>query len=206
METQVTEAAKAPLKTAEDLYDKKDLQWIETVTGGKFYFRKPVFDIGEIAHALGMVCRYTGHCKRFYSVAEHSILVSNIMEHLKIGDPMEGLLHDATEAYLADIASPVKTMLKDYQLLEKALDGKMREQFKLPLIKTEGCIKADWMALFIEANTMMSSKAKDWAGPPGLREEALELPFQIRNYDPQWATSQFMDRMTDIRRRHRGLK
>ena len=193
------------LKAAEDLYTKDDA-WIETVTGRKFYYLKPTFDIGEIAHALGNMCRFTGQSRRFFSVAEHSVLVSRIMEDLRLGDPMEGLLHDGVEAYLADVASPAKAVLKDYKALDKALDRAMRAEFKMPLEKTEGCTTADWLALFCEARALLPSKGKGWTGPPGLMEQAWQLPYHIGCWTPEDATSRFMDRMTDVRRRLKGLR
>ena len=71
--------------------------YIETVSGRKFYFLNPNpedIDIEDIAHALSMQCRFTGHTKWFYSVAEHAIWVSYLVPvHLAL----EGLLHDASE-------------------------------------------------------------------------------------------------------------
>jgi len=194
-----------PVKAAEEMYGKDDA-WIETVTGGKFYYANPLFDIGEMAHALGNLCRFTGQCRRFYSVAEHSVLVSRIMEDLRLGDPMEGLLHDGVEAYLADVASPAKAVLKDYKALDKALDKAMRKQFALPLEKSEGCVRADWLALYIEARELLPSKGKSFVGPPGLLEEAWQLQYQLRYLNPESATSYFMSHMTEIRRRVKGLR
>jgi len=61
--------------------------------------------ITDIAHALSMKCRFTGHCKRFISVAEHSVVVSKLVDRQ---DAKAALLHDCAEAYLPDVASPVK--------------------------------------------------------------------------------------------------
>ena len=101
--------------------------WIETFTGKQFYFLDPTrdsIDIRDIAHSLAYTCRYTGHCKRFYSVAEHSILVSYLAD-----DPLAGLLHDASEAYITDIASPIKPHLTNYKELEDMLMGHIADRF-----------------------------------------------------------------------------
>lgn len=151
--------------------------YIETMLGRKFYLldAQPRFDVVEIAHALSMQCRYTGHTSRFYSVAEHSCLVAYIMKRFNLGDPFEGLMHDATEAYLSDIASPWKVLLPDYKRLEKELETKARLFFGLPETITAGCKEADWIALFVEAYQLIPSKAADWIAPPGIKERAQEF-------------------------------
>lgn len=84
--------------------------WLQTWTGRRYYPEDPKpedISILDIAFALGNLARYSGHC-RFYSVAEHSVLLSYIVspEHA-----LTALLHDATEAYLSDITRPVKRAL-----------------------------------------------------------------------------------------------
>jgi hypothetical protein len=81
--------------------------WSQCWTGARYYPSDPRagdIDILDIAHALGNLSRYGGHC-RFYSVAEHSVLVSKIVSPELA---LEGLMHDATEAYLGDLTRPVR--------------------------------------------------------------------------------------------------
>lgn len=82
--------------------------WIETIGGRRIDPLAPdedQIDLADIAHALSNICRFTGHTREFYSVAQHSILVSRILPpELRLA----GLLHDASEAYLSDVSSPVK--------------------------------------------------------------------------------------------------
>ena len=83
--------------------------WIETYTGRRFPILEPkpeLVDIEDIAHALSMQCRFTGHTKKFYSVAEHCWNVSLLSKP----DYLWGLLHDASEAYLSDLSRPVKQL------------------------------------------------------------------------------------------------
>ena len=73
--------------------------WLQTFTGKAFFPLDPrpeEMDIFDIAHALSNLCRYGGHCNKFYSVAEHSVLVS-ILCRLYYGEQvaLQGLLHDA---------------------------------------------------------------------------------------------------------------
>src|SRR5271166_6390561 len=196
-----------PPKQKKPVDDDSMEPWIELITGGRFYFAKPVYDIGAIAHSLSMQCRFTGHCRKFYSVAEHSILVSRIMEDMGLGDPMEGLLHDAVESVLADVARPAKNLLKDYKALDKALDVAMRKQFVLPELMTEGCHKADAIALMIEAREIMPNKGQNFTG---MSDEVLlaarKATYMIACWTPENARERFMTRMHDIRRRTRGLR
>lgn len=83
--------------------------WIQTYTGRAFDLNDPQpqqVSIEDIAHALSLICRFTGHCGKFYSVAEHSVLVSRYCQW-----PTEGLMHDAAEAYVGDVSNPLKRLL-----------------------------------------------------------------------------------------------
>lgn len=161
---------------AADYYKANEISlYIETLTGNRFYIEKPTFRLDDIAGALAKQCRFTGHVSRFYSVAEHSVLVAKLMQHLDLGDPFEGLMHDGSEAYLADIAAPWKAMLPDYKVLEAKVEGPLRAHYGLPATITPGCKEADWLALFIEASALMPTKAKDWIAPGDLKERAYRL-------------------------------
>ncbi|TPM59363.1 hypothetical protein FJ959_08740 [Mesorhizobium sp. B2-2-4] len=88
--------------------------------------------IEDIAHSLSLQCRYAGHCNRFYSVAEHSVLIANwIWWHGSAADALAGLLHDATEAYLVDMPRPVKRSMHEYRLHEAALWKVIAKRFGL---------------------------------------------------------------------------
>jgi len=211
-EEQTPQIMAPPIKPRKKIEDDGS-PYIELVTGGRFYYNKPEWDIGAIAHALSLQCRFTGQCRKFYSVAEHSVLVSRIMEDLGLGDPMEGLLHDGVESVLSDVARPAKRMLKDYKALERALDSNLREAFRLPPQMTEGCVQADALALLLEAKELMPSKGLDWddIAAPGvdnaqLRAKVSKLPYQVSCWTAENARERFMTRMSDVRRRLRGLR
>ena len=87
--------------------------WMDTFTGKRIDVLRVKADdicIEDIAHSLALQCRFNGHCPRFYSVAEHSVRVSELCEKIGYGreDCLMALLHDAAEAYLGDIIRPVK--------------------------------------------------------------------------------------------------
>lgn len=89
------------------------------IRGGQQYFilrpTADMIDIEHIAYALSNVNRFTGHVGP-YSVAEHSLYVS---EYVEPQNALWGLLHDASEAYLGDVSSPLKQLLPDYKRLEE---------------------------------------------------------------------------------------
>jgi hypothetical protein len=103
-----------------------------TYTGKVYWPADPSADdvcIEDIAHGLSMLCRYCGQCQFFYSVAEHSVYVSRLVPQRLA---LEGLLHDAAEAYCSDIVRPLKKALLDYQQFERLNDEVIRWKFGLP--------------------------------------------------------------------------
>jgi len=143
------------MKTQNDNY-------IETYTGKKFFILNPQpedIDIADIAHALSLNCRYTGHCKNFYSVAEHSLYVSQLVSD---ENRLWGLLHDASEAYLTDVASPIKPFLTNYKELEKNVMNAICKKYDLPVEMPEEVHKADMDILRKEAFELMKSKGDGW--------------------------------------------
>lgn len=168
--------------------------WIETFTGKKFNFLDPKpaeIDIRDIAHSLAYTCRYTGHSKRFYSVAEHSILVSYLAN-----DPLAGLLHDASEAYITDIASPIKPYLSNYKDLEDMIMGRISAvfRFKYPL---DADIKdCDATQLKTEAKHLLKSGGIPWAHKyPTKRAHGIK-PMCL---GPEEAEKAFLERFEEVR-------
>src|SRR4051812_9411412 len=94
---------------------------MQTFTGKRYYPLDPRpedIDPVDIAHALSQLCRYGGHVDRFYSVAEHCLLLSYTVDP---ENALHALLHDATEAYVVDVPRPVKQYLSNYKDLEGAV-------------------------------------------------------------------------------------
>lgn len=110
---------------------------IRTFTGlyVNIFDPKPeMFCIEDIAHALSNQCRFGGHLPKFYSVAQHSaICASNAVSYLKL----QALMHDASEAYLMDIPSPIKNRLSNYKEIEHGLMEaiSLRFEFNWPMDK-----------------------------------------------------------------------
>lgn len=142
--------------------------WILTATGRDFPLSGlPTVmsdadpQIEDIAHALAQINRYTGHAARPYSVAEHSMLVCDIVRAngLNAHAQLLGLLHDAHEAYCGDVASPIKHTLGTAWLqLENTLAHRVRESFNLRTSHAayRKCVQAaDLQALATERRDLM---------------------------------------------------
>lgn len=129
---------------------------IQTSSGKFFDILHPenyAYDIHEIAHSLYNLCRFTGHTERFYSVARHSILCSMIVkEENKLG----ALLHDASEAFLGDVASPLKKLLPEYGRLEASVQQAIFNYFGVPYPYNEEVKMADLAALVVERSIYLS--------------------------------------------------
>lgn len=162
---------------------------MQTYTGRKFWPLDPwpeEVDIFDIAHALSMTCRYGGHSKRFYSVAEHSVLVSRFVP----GDQkLAGLLHDAAEAYFGDVIRPVKKHLR-VRPIELRLDQAIATRFGLTLAEMHSPeIKSvDNRILVDERDELMTPTADEWAGLEGIDP----LGAQIRCWPPEIAKMKFL--------------
>ncbi len=104
-------------------------------------------EIEDIAHSLANLCRFAGHTARFYSVAEHSLLMSEMVpEHLAL----QALMHDAAEAYMVDLPRPVKKLFPYYTKLENNLLRVIFQRFGIPFPLPDEVKEADDIMLHAE--------------------------------------------------------
>jgi 5'-deoxynucleotidase YfbR-like HD superfamily hydrolase len=97
--------------------------------------REEDIDIETIAHALSNLCRFGGHCKEFYSVAQHCVECTKIVfESGKYSNEecLQTLLHDASEAYIVDVPRPIKKLLPEYSVMEDNIQRTIYRKFGLP--------------------------------------------------------------------------
>lgn len=124
--------------------------WFQTFTGLRFYPKFPtreMFRIEDIAKSLSQICRFNGHIRTTYSVAQHSLHVSSMLpERLKF----QGLMHDAAEAYLGDVVKPLKELLPDYRTLERNVWHVIARKFGVPERLDRAVKEADLTALATE--------------------------------------------------------
>lgn len=114
----------------------------------------------DIAHALAHLCRFNGHTRAFYSVAEHSIRVAHTLWLAHDEDPrlaLYGLLHDASEAYLGDVVTPLKRRLGEaYAALERDVQNAIYQAFGLDPVTPGAVHHADQVLLVTEARDLLT--------------------------------------------------
>ena len=157
----------------------------------------------DIAHGLSNLCRYGGQCSKFYSVAEHCILVSLMIELLSpIKDLRKtGLLHDASETYLVDLPTPVKILCPGYQIIEEKFENTIFEAFGLkygfrnPIIK-----ECDRRMYLIERSVLLPGYAHRNEDTDFHQTVAKSFNDQlkIRFLSPEDAKRAFIDRAKEI--------
>jgi hypothetical protein len=169
--------------------------WIQTFSGRQFWPLEPAPEdvhIVDIAHALSNICRYTGHTREFYSVADHSIRVSKIVP---AEDALWGLLHDASEAYICDVARPVKhfpAFGELYRQIEDRLMAAICQKFGLPLEQPASIKTADNILLHTERRDLMARPPQPW------RDPHEPLPDIIRPLMPFVAERNFRRRFREL--------
>lgn len=160
---------------------KRNGDWFVTFTGKQFFPLDPRpedVDIEDIAHALSMTCRFGGHCREFYSVAQHSVHVAQWLEERGADSRfvLQGLIHDATEAYLGDMIRPLKISIPQYQEIEAHLDKVIHLALEIPVPDelTQEFIKtADNTLLMTERRDFVNHGNRKWSIPNKPWEQKL---------------------------------
>jgi len=164
----------------------------ETYSGNMFSFTDPGpedIDIGDIAHALAHQCRYGGHSKRFYSVAEHCVLLSRWCHG--VGYPAEdvrtALLHDAAEAYVLDLPRPLKACVPGYKQIEEYVEKTVNATLEIPYPKPAWLKTLDLRMIVDERRQAMSRSGNAW-DVDGMAPLGVNLRFM----SPERAKDAFM--------------
>jgi uncharacterized protein len=154
-------------------------------------------DAGDIARALANQCRFGGHCRVFYSVAQHSVLVSELVEQNggDAEDAFAALMHDATEAYLGDMPHPLKhrsPLGAAFKAAEDRLEWALREHFAIKPDVPE--IKRVDRALLATERRAFSDE--DWFWPELEGVEPLDL--ELTAWPPDEAAAAFSRRYAEL--------
>ncbi len=166
--------------------------WIQTFKGNAFYPLDPrpeEIDIEDIAHSLSLICRYNGHCKQFYSVAEHSVLVS---KHVSPEYALWGLLHDAAECYSADVPRPLKRNLQGWSEIEEKIMRAVCIRFGLGFEEPREVKIVDISITIDEKIAIMNPSKKSW------NLTAAPIGAEIRCLNPWEAEREFLNRFDEL--------
>jgi hypothetical protein len=151
------------------------------------------FTIEDVAHGLSNICRYAGQCTRFYSVAEHSVLVSETA----IGFPYEALMHDAAEAFLGDVTRPLKQMLPEFKRIEAEVERAICARFGLAFPLPPEVKQADLRVLAAEQRQIMPKDTDWWVQA----QQVEPAPITVRNLAPDAAKAAFLERFHQLAKR-----
>ena len=168
--------------------------YIQTFTGNAFWPLDPdpkEVRIKDIAHSLSMQCRFNGATSEFYSVAQHCVIVSNLVPD---EFALEGLLHDASEAYLCDLPKPIKEAeeLWRYRAAESYLQETIFRVFRVKTMFSSEVHAADMQLLATEARDFMKEHGTDWGF------DAEPLPGKIAPVGPVEAKRMFLKRFSQL--------
>lgn len=163
--------------------------YVSTFSGNRFYPLEARIDrvaIEDIAHGLAYQCRFNGQTRAFYSVAQHSLIVAQL-----VPPPlrMAALLHDAAEAYLGDMVKPLKVLLPAFASLEERVSALIAQAFDIDFSDYAPIKRADLIALATEKRDLMPHSSERWAYLDGISA----LPATIVPMDPATAKAQFLD-------------
>lgn len=176
---------------------------VPTATGGNFDLLSPDFrdiHILDIATSLSRIARWNGHTStiRASSVAEHSVRVSWLCDAFCPEYALWGLLHDAAEAYIGDVTTPLKRQLPDYLAVEEIIETAVAERFDLPMPMPVGVKDMDDIAAAWEGRDHMT--------PPVITAQSDHMFLQTgtgatKLPDPwteETARQKFLDRFTEL--------
>ena len=150
-----------------ELYQVED-GWIELVSGTKFYFGAPkdhMIHVEDIAYSLSNLCRFNGHTRRFYSVAEHAVLLADYVANLPWSTPRDvltALHHDDAEYIIGDLARPVKVKIPEFKRLEVSLDEALAHRFGTIFPFPDWMREFDSRILCDEHRYVMNPSDNDW--------------------------------------------
>jgi hypothetical protein len=144
------------------------------------------FTLHDVAHGLAHICRYSGQCRGFYSVAEHSILVSEVAT----GCELQALMHDTAEAFLGDVTRPLKQLLPEYKKIEANVEAAIFARFGIERSASSEVEAADLRVLAAEQQQIMPPGTNAWAARSGV----CPAPVEVRFLPPAAACERFLGR------------
>ncbi len=176
------------------VHDERIGPAIELAGGGFFDLLNPEssdFGIEDVAHGLAHLCRFTGHTRTFYSVAQHSVMVSFLVPRPLA---LAGLLHDAHEAFVGDMATPLKNLLPGYREIERRAERAVRMRLGLPATLPPEIKRADLVMLATERRDLMINTGMHWA----ILDGVAPLGGELSPVSPRLAKERFLRRYHEL--------
>lgn len=170
---------------------------LKTISGKEIslpFDENNVFDIEDIAHALSNICRFNGHINQFYSVAHHSLLCWALSSTgLTREQKRHIFLHDAHEAYICDIPTPLKMLLPDYRGLEVTLayDVAKAFHFNKSYMRDSDLVKSIDRRAYLAEAAVLGRREPAWSDDEHILKEMLSWP----NFD---AKKEFLNVYSDL--------
>jgi len=163
--------------------------WIELSDGNHLDYEDPIIrpeSLHSIATALGNICRFTGHCSKYYSVAEHSVHCARLAKGVgRMGLLM--LVHDAHEAFVGDVNTPLKMLIPQYIDIERNVQKALFDALEI-----EWPTREEWELIKLADRTMLATEAK-WLMPSGGEGWQLPSPAEVilECWSPKRATREW---------------
>jgi hypothetical protein len=167
----------------------QETNYISTFLGNRFYpleGKVDRIDIVDICQGLSFQARFNGQANRFYSVAQHSIVVARLVPKQYF---RAALLHDAAEAYLGDMVKPLKSLVPEFVAIEQRLMALIAEQFGVCFDDYAPIKKADLIALATEKRDLMPKSTEPWSYLAGVEP----LKPCIDAWPPEQARQAFLE-------------
>jgi hypothetical protein len=153
--------------------------YLETYTGGGFHPFDPEPEdvrLSDIAGGLAHTCRFGGHCRRFYSVAHHSLHVGSELSDRGPRLELLGLLHDAGEAYLGDLPRPVKA---EFEAFDRVEDRILRAVWSA--LGVEPPTADEWEAVMADDDRLLACEASELLADGSWADEPPDLEYELRS-------------------------
>ncbi|NUN06057.1 MAG: HD family phosphohydrolase [Bdellovibrio sp.] len=163
--------------------------WVITYSGKRFNILDPNpadVKIEDIACALARQARFNGHTRFFYSVGQHSCLGAEISPTKEIALHM--LFHDATEAYVGDLVSPVKALLPDFEVIESRIHWAISQAFNLEYPLPKVVKQIDRRLLATEVRDLITKDLQSWSIG---EDEPFDFP--IIPWPPEVTEARFLE-------------
>ncbi|UOF01411.1 HD domain-containing protein [Bdellovibrio reynosensis] len=163
--------------------------WVITLSGSRFNILKPdpaAVRLEDIACALARQARFNGHTRFFYSVGQHSCLGAEVSPTKDIAKQM--LFHDATEAYVGDLVSPVKALLPDFEIIESRIHWAIAQKFGLEFPLPKVVKQIDRRLLATEVRDLITKDLASWNIG---KDEPFDFP--IIPWPPEVTEARFLE-------------